>query len=182
MVKNKLELVDTSGQTYLLTIRELECLKLWIEDTMTHREIGDELFISRHTVRYHIRNAKNKLGTCNGRDTAMKYQELKQENYHKWQSRGVVTSGAICGILVLISTLTTESVTASTPTPVALGTPFATPLPQPNVVFVSYHVANQAMPLMPVVFGIIIAVILASFTFIVLGALISSRRRRHRLW
>ena len=181
MVNNKVKLADVAGQVYCLTLRELECLVLWIEDALTYREIASRLIISRHTVRAHVRNAKNKLGTVNGRDTAMKYYELKQENSHEWLSKMAMTSGLFCGILVIISTLTIKDVTASTPTPIAFGTPFATLLPQPNVVFVAYHVTNQAMPLMPFVFGTIIAIVLMSCVFLILRSLISARRR-HKLW
>lgn len=54
-----------------LTRREVEVLKL-ICTGATNQQIGDELFISRETVRWHVRSLYSKIGVKD-RDSAIRY-------------------------------------------------------------------------------------------------------------
>lgn len=58
-----LELLDASSSNSPLTVRESECLK-WVATGKTDIEVGTILDISPRTVRFHINNAKNKLGVA----------------------------------------------------------------------------------------------------------------------
>ncbi len=59
------------GETSALSRRDLEVLSLVALDWETTR-IADELAISRHTVRNHIRNLRNKLNASNKLDAVVK--------------------------------------------------------------------------------------------------------------
>ncbi|MEP4136578.1 MAG: LuxR C-terminal-related transcriptional regulator [Cyclobacteriaceae bacterium] len=54
-----------------LTEREYDALKLSLQG-LTNKEIGDKLFVSDHTVKFHLRNIYNKLGVSN-RKEALEY-------------------------------------------------------------------------------------------------------------
>jgi len=55
------ELLDSKTAKSPLSPRESECLR-WISDGKTDSEAGKILHISPRTVRFHINNAKVKLG------------------------------------------------------------------------------------------------------------------------
>lgn len=55
------ELLDNTAPRSPLTARESECLR-WVADGKTDIEVGKILAISPRTVRFHINNAKVKLG------------------------------------------------------------------------------------------------------------------------
>ncbi|MBL8780919.1 MAG: hypothetical protein JNL06_08230 [Alphaproteobacteria bacterium] len=57
------ELLDSTRSDSPLSPRESECLK-WVADGKTDFEVGKILGISPRTVRFHIRNAKTKLGVA----------------------------------------------------------------------------------------------------------------------
>jgi DNA-binding CsgD family transcriptional regulator len=57
------ELLDSRQPHSPLSPRESECLK-WVADGKTDFEVGKILSISPRTVRFHIRNAKTKLGVA----------------------------------------------------------------------------------------------------------------------
>lgn len=57
------ELLDSTRLHSPLSPRESECLK-WVADGKTDFEVGKILNISPRTVRFHIRNAKTKLGVA----------------------------------------------------------------------------------------------------------------------
>ena len=57
------ELLDSNGRLSPLSPRESECLR-WVADGKTDFEVGKILNISPRTVRFHIRNAKEKLGVA----------------------------------------------------------------------------------------------------------------------
>ena len=48
----------------LLSTRELQVLKA-VADGLTATQIGEQLFLSRETVRSHLRKLRNKLGAAN---------------------------------------------------------------------------------------------------------------------
>jgi LuxR family quorum sensing-dependent transcriptional regulator len=56
-------LLDSNTSGSPLTPRETECLR-WVADGKTDFEVGKILSISPRTVRFHIRNAKTKLGVA----------------------------------------------------------------------------------------------------------------------
>jgi len=56
-------LMDSSTNGSPLSPRETECLR-WVADGKTDFEVGKILSISPRTVRFHIRNAKTKLGVA----------------------------------------------------------------------------------------------------------------------
>lgn len=56
-----LELLDSKTAKSPLSPRESECLR-WVADGKTDAEVGQILHISPRTVRFHINNAKAKLG------------------------------------------------------------------------------------------------------------------------
>lgn len=58
-----LELLDSTRAHSPLSPRESECLR-WVADGKTDFEVGKILSISARTVRFHIRNAKSKLGVA----------------------------------------------------------------------------------------------------------------------
>jgi DNA-binding CsgD family transcriptional regulator len=57
------ELLDANTAGSPLSPREAECLR-WVSDGKTDFEVGKILGISPRTVRFHIRNAKTKLGVA----------------------------------------------------------------------------------------------------------------------
>lgn len=57
------ELLDANSPNSPLSRREAECLR-WVADGKTDFEVGKILSISPRTVRFHIRNAKAKLGVA----------------------------------------------------------------------------------------------------------------------
>jgi len=57
------ELLDATAPRSPLTQREAECLR-WVSDGKTDIEVGIILEISPRTVRFHINNAKTKLGVA----------------------------------------------------------------------------------------------------------------------
>lgn len=57
------ELLDSAQRHSPLSPRESECLR-WVADGKTDFEVGKILSISPRTVRFHIRNAKTKLGVA----------------------------------------------------------------------------------------------------------------------
>jgi DNA-binding CsgD family transcriptional regulator len=57
------ELLDNKTPRSPLTPRESECLR-WVADGKTDVEVGKILAISPRTVRFHINNAKIKLGVA----------------------------------------------------------------------------------------------------------------------
>jgi DNA-binding CsgD family transcriptional regulator len=57
------ELMDANTSNSPLSPREAECLR-WVADGKTDFEVGKILSISPRTVRFHIRNAKTKLGVA----------------------------------------------------------------------------------------------------------------------
>jgi LuxR family quorum-sensing transcriptional regulator LasR len=57
------ELLDNKTPRSPLTARESECLR-WVADGKTDIEVGKILAISPRTVRFHINNAKTKLGVA----------------------------------------------------------------------------------------------------------------------
>ncbi len=57
------ELLDSDTRLSPLSPRESECLR-WVADGKTDFEVGKILSISPRTVRFHIRNAKEKLGVA----------------------------------------------------------------------------------------------------------------------
>lgn len=57
------ELLDSSVARSPLTSRESECLR-WVASGKTDQEVGTILKISPRTVRFHINNAKTKLGVA----------------------------------------------------------------------------------------------------------------------
>lgn len=58
-----LELLDDKTPRSPLTAREAECLR-WVAEGKTDNEVGKILEISPRTVRFHINNAKGKLGVA----------------------------------------------------------------------------------------------------------------------
>lgn len=60
---------DVAGETFLLTQREIEIVKL-VEEGLTYKEIGERLSISIHTVHTHIKNIYEKL-QAKGRNDAI---------------------------------------------------------------------------------------------------------------
>ncbi len=58
-----LQLMDAQAPRSPLTARESECLR-WVADGKTDGEAGKILGISPRTVRFHINNAKDKLGVA----------------------------------------------------------------------------------------------------------------------
>lgn len=57
------ELLDSTAARSPLTTRESECLR-WVASGKTDNEVGQILKISPRTVRFHINNAKTKLGVA----------------------------------------------------------------------------------------------------------------------
>jgi DNA-binding CsgD family transcriptional regulator len=57
------DLLDSTMPRSPLTLREAECLR-WVADGKTDAEIGTILGIAARTVRFHINNAKLKLGVA----------------------------------------------------------------------------------------------------------------------
>jgi len=57
------DLIDATTPKSPLSPRESECLR-WVADGKTDREVGKILEISPRTVRFHINNAKTKLGVA----------------------------------------------------------------------------------------------------------------------
>jgi LuxR family maltose regulon positive regulatory protein len=59
-----------------LSERELEVLRLWTTH-LSSTEIAEELFISAHTVRSHVKSVYGKLGVHSRRDAIQRAQELQ---------------------------------------------------------------------------------------------------------
>ncbi|MBN9662367.1 MAG: helix-turn-helix transcriptional regulator [Acidobacteria bacterium] len=72
MVKDTL----SKGNTRHLTRRELEVFE-FIRQGLTNQQIADELFLSRETVRWHVRSLYSKIGVKN-RSSAIREYELYQ--------------------------------------------------------------------------------------------------------
>ena len=60
-----------SPSSVKLTPREKQCL-LWLADGKTQTEISDILSISERTVRFHLQNAMQKLGTVTHQQTVVR--------------------------------------------------------------------------------------------------------------
>lgn len=143
------------GRSVFLTEREIECVGMWLLG-YSQREVARQLSISWHTVRAHINHVKCKLGTVNGRDTAMCFARMTRENSTLCLSLGVMFWLVISGILI------THGTSAET---LAVGTPFVTSTPRPLIIYTSYAIANQFTSLLRVVGGLIIGIGMVSITF-----------------
>lgn len=68
--------VSVPGLSEALTRRELEVLRL-MADGLRNKEIGEKLFISLNTIRYHTTNIFGKLGVSNRTAAIVRARELK---------------------------------------------------------------------------------------------------------
>lgn len=62
---------ESAGAKPNLTPRELDCLGLTMNG-MTASQIGNKLYLSEHTVHFHIRNSLTKLGVVNKHQAVLK--------------------------------------------------------------------------------------------------------------
>ncbi|KEF40058.1 response regulator containing a CheY-like receiver domain and an HTH DNA-binding domain [Schinkia azotoformans MEV2011] len=74
------EFIKSSPLMGLLTPRELEVLRLIVRGR-SNKEIGDELYISKHTVKNHISNILNKLEVNDRRQIIAAFYSLNYKNF-----------------------------------------------------------------------------------------------------
>lgn len=70
--------VNSLIEIYRFTIKEIEVLKA-VAKGMTNREIGESLFVSNNTVKYHIKNIFNKLNVKTRKEAGKKFLNLNVE-------------------------------------------------------------------------------------------------------
>lgn len=75
----KLQVTESHSLIELLTARELDVLKLIVKGR-SNKEIGDELYISTHTVKNHISNILNKLGVNDRTQIIATFYELNYKD------------------------------------------------------------------------------------------------------